>query len=62
MGSLTRDGLQDMGQFVQLSGGKLLRVNHVECDSITDIAVAVSQMFNEIFRDAELHIRNKERD
>ena len=61
MWGLARDGLQDMGQLLQLSGGKLLRVNHVEGDSITDIGVAVPQMFNEIFCDAELHIRNKER-
>ena len=62
VGSLARDGLQDVSQLIQLSGGKLLGVNHVEGDSITDIAVAVPQMFNEIFRDAELHIRNEERD
>ena len=61
VGSLARDGLQDMGQLLQLSGRELLRINHVESDSITDIAVAVPQMFNEVFSDAELHIRNEER-
>ena len=62
MRGLARDGLQDMGQLLQLSGGELLGVNHVEGYSVTDIAVAVPQMFDEIFSDAELHIGNEEGD
>ena len=62
VGSLARDGLQDVRQLLQLAGGKLLGINHVEGDPITDIAVAVPQVLNEVFSDAELHIRDEERD
>ena len=60
MRSLARDGLHDLLQSRQVDRWELGGIDHVESHSISDAAVTIPQVFNELFSDAELNVGDKE--